>query len=73
MSSRQNYARRRPQGKVYDSHCGDIRVRGSAQQVREKYLTLSSEAGDTVIAEAFKQQAEHYTRIIMENNNGITA
>ena len=46
---------------------GETRVRGSAYQVLEKYLTLAREAnsaGDRVAAENFLQHAEHYYRVI---------
>lgn len=52
---------------VYDSNGPDVRIRGTAHQVCEKYLTLakdSSSAGDIVLAESYLQHAEHYQRII---------
>lgn len=55
--------------KVYDSHCNDIRVRGTAQQVCDKYLTLSNEVfnEDRVMSEHYRQHAEHYNRIGAEH------
>ncbi len=52
---------------VYDSNGPDVRIRGTAHQVFEKYLTLSkdcSAAGDMILAESYMQHAEHYQRII---------
>src|SRR5690606_6262432 len=42
-------------------------IRGSAQQIAEKYTTLARDAqssGDRVMAENYLQHAEHYNRII---------
>ncbi|MCP1241236.1 DUF4167 domain-containing protein [Acetobacter lambici] len=52
---------------VFDSHGPDVRVRGTAQQLFEKYLQLGRDAtgsGDRVAAEAYFQHAEHYFRIL---------
>lgn len=57
-----------------DSSGPDIRVRGSAIQVNEKYLALGNDAfmsGDRIKAEAFFQHAEHYYRVFMLANGGI--
>ncbi|MDD3371941.1 MAG: DUF4167 domain-containing protein [Alphaproteobacteria bacterium] len=51
----------------FDSNCGDLRVRGNAWQVHEKYQALARDAsssGDRVLAENYLQHAEHYYRII---------
>ena len=45
----------------------DGKMRGSAQQVLDKYLTLArdaSSAGDRIAAEGFFQHAEHYQRVL---------
>lgn len=50
-----------------DSHGPDVRVRGTVQQVHDKYLTLARDAtssGDRIGAENYYQHAEHYYRII---------
>jgi hypothetical protein len=50
----------------FESNGPDVKIRGSAQQVQEKYLTLAHDAsssGDWVSAEAYYQYAEHYHRI----------
>lgn len=50
----------------FESNGPEVKIRGSAQQVQEKYLALARDAnvsGDRVAAEAFFQFAEHYYRI----------
>ena len=55
---------RRPQRqKVYDSNCQGFRIRGTAQQIEQKYRALAHEADDKIMAEGFTQHAEHYNRI----------
>lgn len=52
---------------TYDSNGPDVRIRGSAYQVHEKYLQLARDAsssGDRIMAESYFQHAEHYYRII---------
>ena len=52
---------------VFDSSGPDMRMRGTAQQLFEKYLQLGRDAtgsGDRVMAESYFQHAEHYFRII---------
>ncbi len=54
---------------VYDSNGPDVRIRGTAHQVAEKYLALAKDAtsmGDRMVAENYFQHAEHYIRIINE-------
>ena len=53
--------------RVYDSNGPDVRVRGTAHQVAEKYMALAKDAasaGDHVTAESYYQFAEHYQRIL---------
>lgn len=53
--------------RVYDSNGPDVRIRGTAWQVTEKYQTLAKDAeasGNWVLAESYWQHAEHYQRII---------
>jgi hypothetical protein len=55
-----------PANRSYDSNGPDVRVRGTASQVYEKYQTLGRDAqlsGDRVGAENYMQHAEHYYRI----------
>ena len=52
---------------TFDSNGPDVRIRGNAYQVHEKYLALARDAtsaGDRVAAENYLQHAEHYFRII---------
>ncbi len=52
---------------VFDSSGPDMRLRGTAQQLFEKYLQLGRDAtgsGDRVMAESYFQHAEHYFRIL---------
>ena len=52
---------------TFDSNGPDIRIRGNAHQVHEKYMNLAREAstnGEVVPAESYFQHAEHYYRIL---------
>jgi Domain of unknown function (DUF4167) len=56
---------------VFDSNGPDIRLRGTSQQLFEKYLQLGRDAtgsGDRVMAEGYFQHAEHYFRILNAMN-----
>jgi hypothetical protein len=56
-----------PLTRTYDSSGPDVKIRGTAQHIAEKYSTLardSHSAGDRVMAENYLQHAEHYNRII---------
>ncbi len=56
-----------PLSRVYESNGPDVKVRGTAQHVAEKYLQLARDAlssGDTVMGESYYQYAEHYLRIV---------
>jgi hypothetical protein len=51
----------------FDSTGPDVKIRGNASHVYEKYLQLARDAhsqGDRVMAENYLQHAEHYYRII---------
>jgi hypothetical protein len=51
----------------YESVGPDVKIRGSAQQVLEKYQQYARDAhtsGDRVLSEAYFQFAEHYQRIV---------
>ena len=69
-SSNSNSNNRRgpnPLTRSYESNGPDVKVRGTAQNIAEKYLTLardSQSSGDRVMAENYLQHAEHYNRII---------
>lgn len=65
--------RRGNRNQSYDSNGPDVKVRGTAQQVLDKYLTLARDAqsgGDRVKAEAYLQFAEHYYRILNADQGG---
>ena len=52
---------------VFDSNGPDVRIRGTAHQIQEKYATLAKDcaaSGDRILAESYLQHAEHYQRII---------
>lgn len=52
---------------VFDSNGPEVRIRGTAFQICEKYMALAKDAastGDVVMAESYMQHAEHYQRII---------
>jgi hypothetical protein len=56
-----------PLTRSYESNGPDVKIRGNAQHVAEKYLQLARDAhtsGDPVGAENYLQHAEHYFRII---------
>lgn len=56
-----------PLTRTYDSSGPDVKVRGTAQHIAEKYAQLARDAqgsGDRVMAENYLQHAEHYNRII---------
>jgi hypothetical protein len=58
---------------TFDSNGPSVRIRGSANQVHEKYLTMARDAasaGDRIAAENYLQHAEHYFRIINVDNDG---
>jgi hypothetical protein len=53
--------------RTFDSSGPEIKIRGSAAHVYEKYLQLARDAnsaGDRVMAENYLQHAEHYYRIM---------
>jgi hypothetical protein len=52
---------------VFDSNGPDVRIRGTAFQVSEKYVALAKDAqgaGDMVLYQSYLQHAEHYQRMI---------
>ncbi len=56
-----------PLTKTYDSNGPDVKIRGTAQHIADKYAQLSRDAqvaGDRIIAENYLQHAEHYYRVI---------
>jgi hypothetical protein len=56
-----------PLTRSYESNGPDVKIRGTAHHVGEKYLQLARDAqssGDPVMAESYLQHAEHYFRLI---------
>ena len=50
----------------YESNGPDVKLRGNAQQLNEKYLALAHDAaaaGERITAEAYTQFADHYHRL----------
>jgi hypothetical protein len=81
MKHNQNNRRQRPRGNgrrypnqkggSFESSGPEAKVRGTAQQVLEKYQALARDAysaGDRILAEGYMQHAEHYYRIISLEN-----
>lgn len=56
-----------PLTRVYESNGPDVKIRGTASHIADKYITLARDAqssGDPVAAENYYQHAEHYYRLI---------
>src|SRR5215472_8366494 len=56
-----------PLSRMYESSGPDVKIRGTASHVAEKYLQLARDAqssGDPIAAENYYQHAEHYFRLI---------
>src|ERR1044071_708099 len=56
-----------PLTRSYESNGGDVKLRGTALHIAEKYVQLardSQSSGDRVAAENYFQHAEHYYRIV---------
>jgi hypothetical protein len=57
-----------PLSRSFESNGPDVKIRGTAVHVADKYMTLARDAhaaGDPVSAENYLQHAEHYNRIVM--------
>lgn len=55
------------QNRAMDSNGPDVKVRGTASTIYEKYTTLARDAassGNRVKAESYRQHAEHYLRLM---------
>src|SRR3972149_12289880 len=62
-----NRKNQNPLTRVYESNGPDLKIRGTASHVAEKYVQLARDAtasGDPVTAENYFQHAEHYFRLI---------
>jgi Domain of unknown function (DUF4167) len=68
MRGRNNNRRgQNPLTRVYESNGPDVKIRGTASHVADKYMQLARDAqssGDPVAAENYYQHAEHYFRLI---------
>lgn len=56
-----------PNSRNFESNGPDVKIRGNASHIAEKYSVLARDAltsGDTVMAENYFQHAEHYFRIV---------
>jgi len=56
-----------PLSRMHESNGPDVKIRGNASHIAEKYLQLARDAqssGDPVAAENYYQHAEHYFRLI---------
>lgn len=56
-----------PANRSYDSNGPDVKIRGNAALIAEKYSTLARDAqvsGDRIASENYLQHAEHYNRIV---------
>ena len=66
-SNNNNRRGQNPLTRVFESNGPDIKIRGTASHVAEKYVQLARDArssGDPVAAENYYQHAEHYFRLI---------
>ena len=56
--------------RIYESNGHDLKVRGKAQSIYEKYKSLAHDAlssGELITAENYLHHAEHYYRIVQAN------
>ena len=74
-NSNQNRGPRPPhRSQTFDSNGPNVKIRGNAYQVFERYLALAREAqssGDRIAAENFYQHAEHYFRVMSAQGEGF--
>jgi hypothetical protein len=67
MRGRNHRKSQNPMTRVYESNGPDVKIRGTASHIAEKYIQLARDAqssGDPVAAENYYQHAEHYFRLI---------
>jgi hypothetical protein len=58
---------------TFDSNGPNVKIRGNAYQIFERYVALAREAlagGDRIGAENLYQHAEHYFRVMNANGDG---
>jgi hypothetical protein len=62
-----NRGHHNPLTRVYESNGPDVKIRGTAHHIAEKYIQLARDAqssGDPISSEGYLQHAEHYFRLI---------
>jgi len=62
-----NHGHQHNPNRTFDSNGPEVKIRGSAAHVYEKYLQFARDAnasGDRIAAENYLQHAEHYYRIL---------
>src|SRR4051812_28107883 len=67
MRGRNRSKGQNPLTRVFESNGPDVKIRGTASHVADKYVQLardSQTSGDPVAAENYFQHAEHYYRLI---------
>jgi hypothetical protein len=67
MRGRNHRKSQNPLTRVYESNGPDVKIRGTANHIADKYIQLARDAqssGDPVAAENYYQHAEHYFRLI---------
>jgi Domain of unknown function (DUF4167) len=67
MRGRNRSKGQNPLTRVFESNGPDVKIRGTASHVADKYVQLARDAqtsGDPVAAENYFQHAEHYFRLI---------
>ena len=60
--------------RVFDSAGPEGKVRGTPQQIIDKYQSLAHDSqlsGDRVSAENFQQHSEHYSRLLLDAQKAI--
>lgn len=60
-----------PANRTYDSNGPDVKIRGTAMHIYDKYQQLARDAsssGDRIGAENYLQHAEHYYRLMVASN-----
>ncbi len=74
MRGRGNHRKsQNPLTRVYESNGPDVKIRGTASHIAEKYIQLARDAqgsGDPVAAENYYQHAEHYFRSMSCDRGG---
>src|SRR5438477_7370274 len=72
-NSNRNRQQTPPRGQSLESNGPNVKIRGTARQIFERYVALAREAstsGDRVAAENLYQHAEHYLRVMNAVSEG---